>query len=420
MPINLSSRMEALSTAELYKIEVLIIYFPDGRYCIYHMICEVMKHPVRSHNRQFQKCRSILHLGNFQILLGVLSYERFEHKISNIRSCKGKALMEYASIFREIAEKSLLGIYVIQDGIFRYVNPRLAQIFGYNLEELTEQKGPVDLVSPADWYIVEENLRKRLSGKAMSIRYEFRGRKKDGGLIHAEAEGFLTTWQDRPAVAGTLVDISGRKKAEKVIQRQRDFLQDIIESITAPFYVIDANDYSIVMSNSASGFRGLAGSKLCYALTHNREKPCHSSGYPCPLETVRKTGKATTVEHIHSDSDGNARIFEIHGYPIADGKGVVTRMAEYCLDITERKQVEEEREHLIEQLQTAISKIKALEGLLSICSYCKKIRDDNGHWSQVEDYIRKHSEAEFSHGLCPDCAKKLYPKYFDNGGKENL
>lgn len=328
--------------------------------------------------------------------------------------------MKYASIFREITEKSLLGIYVIQDGMFRYVNPRLAQIFGYDLEELTDRKGPVDLVLPADWHIVEENLRKRLSGKAKCIRYEFRGRKKDGGLIHIEAEGFLTTWQDRPAVAGTLVDISGRKKTEKVIRRQRDFLQDIIESITAPFYVIDANDYSIVMANSASGFRGLAGSKSCHALTHNRENPCHSSGYPCPLETVRKTGKATTVEHIHSDIDGNARTFEIHGYPIADGKGVVIRMAEYCLDITERKQVEEEREHLVEQLQTAISQIKALEGLLSICSYCKKIKDDNGYWSQVEDYVRKHSEAEFSHGLCPDCARKLYPKYFGNGGQEDL
>ena len=328
--------------------------------------------------------------------------------------------MEHTSIFREIAEKSLLGIYVIQDGIFRYVNPRLAQIFGCDLEELTDRKGPVDLVLPADWHIVEGNLQKRLSGKSKAIRYEFRGRKRDGGIVHIEAEGFLTRWQDCPAVAGTLVDITDRKHAEKVIQRQRDFLQDIIESITAPFYVIDASDYSIVMANSASGFRGLARSKSCHSLTHNREKPCHSSGYPCPLETVKKTGKATMVEHIHSDGDGNERIFEIHGYPIADGKGVVTRMAEYCLDITERKQLDEKREHLVEQLKTAISQIKALEGLLSICSCCKKIRDDNGYWSQVEDYIRKHSEAEFSHGLCPDCAKKLYPDYFDNGGREGL
>lgn len=327
--------------------------------------------------------------------------------------------MEYDTIFGEIAEKSLLGVYIIQDGIFRYVNAWLADVFGYDLEDLRDGKGPIDLVLPADWHIVEENLRKRLSGESKDIRYEFRGRKKDGGIIYIEAEGFLTTWQGRPAVAGTLMDITGLKEAAKMIRQQRDFLQETIESITSPFYVIDANDYSIVMANSASGFQGSARSKSCYSLTHNREKPCYSTGYPCPLETVKETGKATTVEHVHSDNDGCTSIVEIHGYPITDEKGVVTRMAEYCLDITERKQCEEKRERLVAQLQSAISQIKALEGLLPICSHCKKIRDDNGYWSQVEDYIRKHSKAEFSHGICPDCLKKLYPEYCGEDWKED-
>jgi len=74
----------------------------------------------------------------------------------------------------------------------------------------------------------------------------------------------------------------------------------------------------------------------------------------------------------------------------------------------ERKKAEEEREKLIGDLQKAPSEIKKLSGFLPICASCKKIRDDKEYWNQVEVYIRDHSEAEFSHGICPDCQKKLY------------
>ena len=70
----------------------------------------------------------------------------------------------------------------------------------------------------------------------------------------------------------------------------------------------------------------------------------------------------------------------------------------------------EQRKTLIEELQCALSEVKALSGLLPICASCKNIRDDQGYWSQIEVYIRDHSEAEFSHGICPECIKKLYPE----------
>lgn len=75
----------------------------------------------------------------------------------------------------------------------------------------------------------------------------------------------------------------------------------------------------------------------------------------------------------------------------------------------ERKRAEAEREKLIVQLQKVIGEVKQLSGLLPICASCKKIRDDKGYWNQIETYIRDRSEAEFSHGICPDCFKKLYP-----------
>ncbi|HIJ40448.1 MAG TPA: response regulator [Deltaproteobacteria bacterium] len=72
---------------------------------------------------------------------------------------------------------------------------------------------------------------------------------------------------------------------------------------------------------------------------------------------------------------------------------------------------ERERDDLIVQLKDAMAKVKQLSGFLPICSHCKKIRDDKGYWNQIEAYIGAHSEADFSHGICPDCAKKLYPEF---------
>jgi len=82
-------------------------------------------------------------------------------------------------------------------------------------------------------------------------------------------------------------------------------------------------------------------------------------------------------------------------------------------EVVERKRAEQDKEKVIVQLRRALAEVKKLSGLLPICASCKKIRDDKGYWQQIEAYIRDHSEAEFSHGICPECAKKLYPDFFD-------
>jgi len=83
------------------------------------------------------------------------------------------------------------------------------------------------------------------------------------------------------------------------------------------------------------------------------------------------------------------------------------------LDVTDRRQAEEERERSIEQLKEALAQVKTLRGLLPICSACKKIRDDQGYWQQIESYVARRSDAMFTHGICPDCARRLYPQYYD-------
>ena len=78
------------------------------------------------------------------------------------------------------------------------------------------------------------------------------------------------------------------------------------------------------------------------------------------------------------------------------------------------KQADEEKSKIIKELQSALEQVKTLSGMLPICASCKKIRDDRGYWNKIEAYIAKHSDAEFSHGICPECARELYPEYFSD------
>jgi PAS domain S-box-containing protein len=107
--------------------------------------------------------------------------------------------------------------------------------------------------------------------------------------------------------------------------------------------------------------------------------------------------------------DGKNNVIEYTAVPIKlQGKTITIGIDR---EITERKRIEEEREHLIKELQDALADVKTLSGLVPICANCKQIRDDKGFWMQVESYIQERSQARFSHGICPDCMRKLYPEF---------
>jgi len=119
--------------------------------------------------------------------------------------------------------------------------------------------------------------------------------------------------------------------------------------------------------------------------------------------------KGETGEFIVVRSDGTKFYVEVSSSHVTNEKGNIVGVMASFVDVTRRKQTEMEREDLIHQLQAALAKIKTLRGLVPICASCKKIRDDRGFWHQVEVYVRDHSAAQFSHSICPDCARALYP-----------
>lgn len=143
---------------------------------------------------------------------------------------------------------------------------------------------------------------------------------------------------------------------------------------------------------------------------HFTDNPVNRSGHAV-TGTMFMTGIAGppyTVEVKHKD--GRTVWLEVNKQPyVVDGK--VAGFIGVARDITLRKNLETEQQKLIAELQDALARIRTLRGLLPICASCKKIRDDKGYWNQIEAYVSDHSEAEFSHSICPDCIKKLYPEF---------
>jgi PAS domain S-box-containing protein len=107
-------------------------------------------------------------------------------------------------------------------------------------------------------------------------------------------------------------------------------------------------------------------------------------------------------------------------FAVTDTSELTSRILDYrtmrdkaLQEIEQRKRAEEEKEILIGELKDALNNVKTLSGMLPICASCKKIRDDKGYWQQVEKYVSMHVPVSFTHSICPDCAKKLYPQYYD-------
>jgi signal transduction histidine kinase/CheY-like chemotaxis protein/HAMP domain-containing protein len=137
-------------------------------------------------------------------------------------------------------------------------------------------------------------------------------------------------------------EIDERKQAEDKIARQNELLNNIMNSLTNPFYVIDAKSYTITMANSAAHFGDLTENTKCYSMTHKHDKPCEGEEHPCTIKEIMKTRKPVVLEHSHFNSVANPGYFSVYGYPIFDDDGNISQIIEYTIDITEKKKLEKQ------------------------------------------------------------------------------
>lgn len=277
-----------------------------------------------------------------------------------------EALRESEQKFRALSERSLVGVYLIQDGIFKYVNPRLAEILAYQLEEFNREINLKDVVHPEDWPIVEENVRKRISGEVASINYTLRGIRKDGEMINLEVYGSQTNYQGRPAIIGTLLDITERKLAENTLALTQVRHEEAQRIAHLGHWTLDLTTNELIWSDENYRIFGV--------------EPGLANTYETFLETVHPDDREF-VDHAYTGSVKNRTPYDIeHRLLMKDGS--IKWMHERCetdyaddgsplrsmgttLDITERKQVEqalqEERDKAQRYLDTVEAMMLALD-----------------------------------------------------------
>ncbi len=206
-----------------------------------------------------------------------------------------------------------------------------------------------------------------------------------------------------------------RKRAEKDLRGSEEKYRAIIENMQEGYHEVDIKGNFTFLNESMCKISGYEREELLGMNNRQYTDEENARKVYQVYNRVYRTGEPVkNFEWQIIRKGGDRRDIEVSISLIKDAEGHPTGFRGIVRDITDRKQAEEERERLITELQSAIEHIKTLRGIIPICASCKKIRDDKGYWQQVEAYVSRHTEAQFSHGVCPDCMKKLYPEFCED------
>ena len=212
---------------------------------------------------------------------------------------------------------------------------------------------------------------------------------------------------------GLFKTIASSKQQELALQTSEDRLNLVLEGSQLGFWDWNAVTNEVYFSHTWKEMLGYTEDEVGNDLSEwdKRVHPDDKEAVYADLN-AHLEGKTPFYENEHRVlcKDGSYKWILDRGQVMSrteDGKPL--RVTGTHADITEKKEIELEKQRLTQELQTALNDVKVLSGLLPICSSCKNVRDDNGYWDKIETYISRHSDADFSHGICPDCAKKLYP-----------
>jgi len=259
-------------------------------------------------------------------------------------------LRESEERFRTLTEKSLVGVYIIQDDLFRYVNLAFAGIHGYEPEEIIDKLGPLDFLTPEDKDRVVDSIRRRTVGEIEFSHHEFHIRRKDGLIRIVEAFGSRALHQGRPAVLGTIIDITERKRSEEKLFQVTERWERTFDAVPDLIAIIDT-DYRIVQVNKAMADRlgstpAECAGQVCYEAIHKTDVPPSF----CPYTLTLRDWREHTAEVSEEGLGGN---FIVSTSPIFDSVKQLIGSVHVARDITERRKAEEERKLLEAQLHQA-------------------------------------------------------------------
>jgi PAS domain S-box-containing protein len=320
------------------------------------------------------------------------------------------ALLDTEAMYRELLEHQGEGFALLDaHEHFQVLNPVAEEIFGVSPGSL-QGRSLLEFLTQDQQELVQRE--SRLRAKGTHSTYELQIKREDGLLrtLLVTATPRFGTKGENLQVIGVFRDITEDKRAEDELRKSQSSMQAILASTADGILAIDL-ERKILHFN-----------KRFAEIWHIPQELAESGDDKALLEfvltmLVDPIAFIAKVEALYAsdqeDQDtvlfADGRIIERYSRPMMLDGSITGRVWSFR-DITDRKNLEVERESLIASLQEALDQVKTLSGLLPICSSCKKIRDEAGYWNQVEHYLSSHGDLQFTHGICPDCAKVYFPK----------
>ncbi len=329
-------------------------------------------------------------------------------------SIKGRqtqaALRESEERYRTVVESANEGIHIAQDERLVYMNPKLVEITGITFEEARD-KPLSDFIHPDDRAMVLDRYRRRLAGESIPGSYEYRTLGKNGRVIWFNISTKKIDWNGRPATLNLLTDITARKQAQEALQervRELNCLYSIADLINKTDRIEEIFQRTVNLITCCWNYPEITRARIMIGDQEFKTADFKETPWKMSADLVVQNEPVGCVEICYLQEMPQSD----EGPFLKEERNLLNAVAERLGRVSERKRYEKEREVLIGELQKALSEIKQLSGLLPICASCKKIRNDKGSWEQIEVYIGDRSDAEFTHGLCPECTKKIYPEFY--------
>jgi len=291
------------------------------------------------------------------------------------------------------------------------VNNKSCELYGFTKDEFVGMN--IKLISKSVGY--EEEMIQHAQRNSRGKVFDAVHISKSGAEIYLHINASVIDYDGKEAILSLNRDITEQRQAEARIR----LLAQTVASAQDYVSITDLKDNILFVNDAFAKAYGYTPDELYGKNISVVRSPL------TPQEITSQILQATIKECWNGElynrrKDGTDFAIELWASVVRNELNEPVALVGVARNITERKQYEEERDHLIAELKQALADVKYLSGLLPICSSCKKIRDDKGYWTQVETYFEKHSEATFTHGLCPDCTKQYFPEIYNKVKDKNF
>ena len=315
------------------------------------------------------------------------------------------ALQASENLHRAMFDHAPIGIVRMDaGGRLLHCNAAFQKLVDFAPDEL-QAMDVARLAHPDDLRQTIETYRDLVAGYCPSFTLELRFLRKDGGCVWVEVTVTAVHDPSGQFLFGLALigDITARKLYEQTQHEVERQFRDMADASPTLIRVSDPDGHATFFNRT---WLELTGRTIIQEFGEGWLDGVHPQER---LGFVRDIGSEghERREYRLRRGDGQYRWMLEERVRRRASDGTVLGETASCVDITERKDTEAERERLVVQLQNALTQVKTLRGLLPICSWCKKVRDDQGYWEQLDVYVTRHSDAEITHGACPECAARL-------------